>query len=116
VWSLDDFLASFERMAVFVTNDSGPMHLAAAQGAPLVSLWGPGRPEFYAPRVARHEIIYEAYPCSPCLYMFTTFEGVWCRHEGWCMQAIAARKVMTAIEKLIGAPAGDPAAPEVVSS
>jgi ADP-heptose:LPS heptosyltransferase len=116
VWSLDDFLASFERMAVFVTNDSGPMHLAAAQGAPLVSLWGPGRPEFYAPRVERHEIIYEAYPCSPCLYMFTTFEGMWCRHEGWCMQAIAARKVMTAIEKLIGAPAPGAAAPEVVSS
>jgi len=109
LWSLDEFIASFERMAVFVTNDSGPMHIAAAQGAPLVSLWGPGRPEFYAPRVPRHEIIYESYPCSPCLYMFTTFEGMWCRHEGWCMQAIAHAPVLAAVERLL---ARGPATPE----
>jgi ADP-heptose:LPS heptosyltransferase len=77
------------------------MHLAAAQGAPLVSLWGPGRPEFYAPHVPRHEIIYEEYPCSPCLYMFTTFEGMWCGHEGWCMQAIQPATVLAAIERLL---------------
>ncbi|HYM80064.1 MAG TPA: glycosyltransferase family 9 protein [Candidatus Limnocylindria bacterium] len=100
-WSLDQFIASFDRMAVFVTNDSGPMHLAAAQGAPLVSLWGPGRPDFYAPRATRHEVIYEAFPCSPCLYMFTTFEGMWCRHEGWCMQAITSAKVLAAVERLL---------------
>lgn len=110
LWSLDAFIASFERMAAFVTNDSGPMHLAAAQGTPLVSLWGPGRPDFYAPKVARHEIVYENYPCSPCLYMFTTFEGMWCGHEGWCMQAIESAKVMAAIERLLSgeAAAGAP--------
>ena len=101
LWSMDEFVASLERMACFVTNDSGPMHLAAAQGAPLVSLWGPGRPEFYAPHVPRHEIIYEEYPCSPCLYMFTTFEGMWCGHEGWCMQAIQPATVLAAIERLL---------------
>jgi ADP-heptose:LPS heptosyltransferase len=101
LWSLDEFVASFARMAAFVTNDSGPMHLAAAQGTPLVSLWGPGRPDFYAPRVARQEVIYEAFPCSPCLYMFTTMEGMWCRHEGWCMQAIGSAKVLAAVERLL---------------
>ncbi len=101
LWSMDEFVAALGLMTCFVTNDSGPMHLAAAQGTPLVSLWGPGRPDFYAPKVARHEVIYEQYPCSPCLYMFTTFEGMWCRHEGWCMQAIQPATVLAAVERLL---------------
>jgi ADP-heptose:LPS heptosyltransferase len=110
LWSMDEFLAALGLMTCFVTNDSGPMHLAAAQGTPLVSLWGPGRPDFYAPQVARHEVIYEHYPCSPCLYMFTTFEGMWCRHEGWCMQAIQSGTVLAAVERLLAAGAAPGAA------
>jgi heptosyltransferase-2 len=94
-------------MSCFITNDSGPMHLAAAQGVPMVSLWGPARPEFYAPRVERHEIVYENFRCSPCLfYMFTTFEGLWCGHQGWCMQAIQAARVTEAAERLLADGAG----------
>src|SRR5262249_18736042 len=70
LWSLDDFIAALERMACYVTNDSGPMHLAAAQGVPLVTLWGPSRPDSWAPPSRRHEILYENYPCSPCMHMF----------------------------------------------
>lgn len=104
VWSLDDFIAGLSRMTCFITNDSGPMHLAAAQGVRLVSLWGPARPDFYAPRVDAHEIVYENFPCSPCLfYMFTTFEGMWCNHEGWCMQAIEPARVLAAAERALGA-------------
>jgi len=105
LWSLDEFIAALGRLACFVTNDSGPMHLAAAQGVPLVTLWGPSRPDSWAPQAARHEILYENYPCSPCIHMFTTYEGMWCRHEGWCMQAIAPARVLAAIERLL-APAG----------
>lgn len=101
LWSLDEFIASLERMACFVTNDSGPMHLAAAQGAPLVSLWGPSRPDSWAPRAARHEMIYQDYPCSPCIHMFTTQQGMWCGHEGWCMQAIASATVVAAVERVL---------------
>lgn len=108
LWSMDEFIAALGIMTCFVTNDSGPMHLAAAQGAPLVSLWGPGRPDFYAPHVARHEVIYEQYPCSPCLYMFTTFEGMWCHHEGWCMQAIQPATVLAAVERLLTGGAATP--------
>ncbi len=113
VWTLDEFMAALDLMRCFLTNDSGPMHLAAAQGTPLVSLWGPARPDFYAPRVPELEVVYENYPCSPCLfYMFTTFEGMWCRHEGWCMQAIETARVLEATERVLARPrrAGDAAA------
>jgi len=109
LWSLDEFVAALERMSCLVTNDSGPMHLAAAQGTPIVSLWGPQRPDVYAPRVANQEIVYEAFPCSPCIHMLTTFEGMWCHHEGWCMQAIATMTVLAAVERRLAAgdaPAG----------
>jgi hypothetical protein len=72
--------------------------VAEGQRAPLISLWGPGRPEFYAPRVERHRIVYERYPCSPCLYMISTFEGMRCSHEGGCMHAIQPESVVAAVE------------------
>ncbi len=41
--------AALERASLFVGNDSGPMHLAAAAGAPTLGLFGPSRDEVYAP-------------------------------------------------------------------
>ena len=99
--SLEELVALLVRLHVFVTNDSGPMHLAAAHGVPMVSLWGPGRPDFYAPKSPVHRTIYQHYRCSPCLYMFTTFEGMWCNHEGWCMQEISVETVVLAVEETL---------------
>jgi ADP-heptose:LPS heptosyltransferase len=42
-------LAVFRRAALFVGNDSGLMHLAAAAGAPTLGLFGPTRDDLYAP-------------------------------------------------------------------
>jgi heptosyltransferase III len=47
-----DLLTAFtllRRCALFIGNDSGLMHLAAASGAPTLGLFGPSRPEHYAP-------------------------------------------------------------------
>lgn len=41
--------ACLERCALYVGNDSGLMHLAAASGVPTLGLFGPSRPERYAP-------------------------------------------------------------------
>ena len=56
--------AALGRCALFVGNDSGLMHIAAAAGAPTLGLFGPSRPENYAPwgprgAVARASIPYE---------------------------------------------------------
>jgi len=45
--------------------------------------------------------IYEDYACSPCLYMFTSWEGMWCNHEGWCMQAITTERVLDAVQNML---------------
>jgi ADP-heptose:LPS heptosyltransferase len=101
LWSLDEFLAAMTLMDGYLTIDSGPMHLAAAQGAPIVSLWGPGRPDFYRPRVERFRALFADYPCSPCLYMFTSFEGMWCGHQGWCMLEIQPQEALAAATAML---------------
>jgi ADP-heptose:LPS heptosyltransferase len=46
---LETLAALMERCALFVTPDTGPGHLAAAMGTPLVSLFGPKSPEIMGP-------------------------------------------------------------------
>ncbi|HKG91182.1 MAG TPA: glycosyltransferase family 9 protein [Gemmatimonadaceae bacterium] len=51
-----------------ISNDSGPLHLAAAVGTPTVSLWGAGNPAVTGPVGARHELVRHAeLPCVPCV-------------------------------------------------
>ena len=58
--------AVLERLDVYVTGDTGPMHLAAAVGTPVVAVFGPSDPVRYAPRTDRHRIVRIDLPCSPC--------------------------------------------------
>jgi ADP-heptose:LPS heptosyltransferase len=55
-----------QQLDVFVTGDTGPMHLAHAVGAPIVAVFGPSDPARYAPRGLRDRIVRVDLPCSPC--------------------------------------------------
>lgn len=59
--------ALLSRCAVFVSNDSGPMHLAAALGTPTVGLFGPETPLMYGPLGSRVRALYRPPVCSPCI-------------------------------------------------
>jgi lipopolysaccharide heptosyltransferase II len=68
VGSLDlpSLAAALEQLDVFVTGDTGPMHLAAAVATPVVAIFGPSDPARYAPRDPIHRIVRIDLPCSPC--------------------------------------------------
>ena len=100
-WRLETFIAGLTLMDGFLTNDSGPMHLAAAQGTPIVSLWGPARPGFIAPHADNLRVLYANYRCSPCVNMFTSFEGMWCGHEGWCMLQLQPQEALDAAAAML---------------
>ena len=63
---LPTLAALLARLDLFVTSDTGPMHLAAAVGTPVVALFGPSHPGRYGPRALAERIVRVDLPCSPC--------------------------------------------------
>ena len=61
-----ELAACIEKCNLFLTNDTGPMHIAAAVGTPIVSLFGPGNHIRFQPIGELHQIIRHDVPCSPC--------------------------------------------------
>ena len=57
--------ALLKRAALMVTNDSGPMHIAAAVGTPVVALFGPTDPARTGP-YGMHTVLRSGCDCSPC--------------------------------------------------
>jgi len=55
------------RCEVLITNDTGPMHAAAALGRPLVALFGPTEPRRTGPYGQHQNVLRVELPCSPCL-------------------------------------------------
>ena len=56
-----------QQAAALVTNDSGPMHIAAAVGTPVVALFGPTDPVRTGPYGGNHTVLTHDVACRPCL-------------------------------------------------
>jgi len=86
---------------LLLTNDSGPMHLAAAVGTPTVSLWGAGNPSETGPLGQGHTLLRHAeLPCVPCRMNKCPRRGagtVLRQAERECMTLITVDEVMTAV-------------------
>jgi lipopolysaccharide heptosyltransferase I len=87
--SLPQLVALTRRATVLVTNDSGPMHLAAALGIPVVALFGPTDPRRVGPYGSGHVVIQKSVDCSRC-------RRHRCVREGQCMKAIEVDEVYRA--------------------
>ena len=74
-------LAALASLAnLFITTDTGPMHLAAAAGARVVALFGPTAPWRTGPYGPGHEVVRKGLACSPC-FRRTCDVGVRCMEE-----------------------------------
>ena len=58
--TIPQLAAAQARLAAFVSNDTGPMHIASAVGTPVVLLLDKRAPESYLPQGERHRIIYNS--------------------------------------------------------
>ncbi len=92
--TLTELTVLLTRAALLVTNDSGPLHLAAALGVPTASLFGPESPTLYGPVGDNHLIFYAGHWCSPCLSVYNA-KIAWCGGDNVCMQSIEVDHVVT---------------------
>jgi ADP-heptose:LPS heptosyltransferase len=99
---LIDLAAVLEQLAVFVTGDTGPMHLAAAVGTPVVAVFGPSDPARYAPLSDKSRIVRIDLPCSPCNRIRLPPERC-VGHVPDCLDGISVDRVLAAARELLGA-------------
>jgi len=66
--NLNELVYIINRLNLLITNDSGPMHIGAATGTPLVAIFGPGDPTLVRPYTSEklYRVIYKGLPCQPC--------------------------------------------------
>jgi lipopolysaccharide heptosyltransferase II len=90
-----ELAALLSRARVIIANDSGPMHLAAAVGTPVVAFFGPTDPGRTAPTGAPSRVLDRYVFCSPCFLKECPYG-----HE--CMREITAEMALAAVEELVG--------------
>ena len=98
--SLGGFAALLAKASMVVASDSGPLHLAAVLGTPVVGLYGPGNPALAAPwcppenqRIVRVDL-----PCSPCGVMHDPPCGA--LRDPACVTGVGVESVIEATESL----------------
>jgi len=96
--SLPLLVALMEHAKLFVGNDGGLLHFAAALDVPTVSVWGPTSPEKWAPKGGIHRHIRNVDRCEGCIY-WDYRES--CLHDHVCMKAISVEEVQVAIDSLL---------------
>ena len=97
--SLRELLAVLSHCRVLLTNDSGPMHVAAALGVPVVVPFGSTSPELTGPGLPgdpQHRCLRSAAPCAPC------FRRV-CPIDLRCLNGISVAKVVSAVLEISAA-------------
>ena len=92
--TIAELVALFQRTTIFVGNDTGPTHLAAATGTSTVAVFGPTDEHRWGPMGDRVRIVRHPLPClADC-------RRGRCRLAHRCLHALAAEQVQSAIAEL----------------
>jgi ADP-heptose:LPS heptosyltransferase len=93
-----ELLTLYSISALYIGNDSGPLHLASMAGVPCVGLFGPASPELTAPVGKNNVYCYHKLDCSPCSQQRCV------RPEHPCMDIITPDEVLSAVLMLLRLP------------
>ena len=93
--SLPDLVAICRRASLMVSGDTGPLHIAAAVGTPIVSIFGPTDPARNGPW-SPDDIVISRYQSCGCHYDRR------CRQEQWCLTTVPVIEVTAAVQQRLG--------------
>jgi ADP-heptose:LPS heptosyltransferase len=94
---LKEFLAVLSECRILVCNDTGPMHMASALGVPVVAVFGPTQPEWFAPLGDDHRIVIRREVwCRPC-FDYCIFD------QPHCLRAVTVDSVYDAADHALRA-------------
>jgi ADP-heptose:LPS heptosyltransferase len=82
--------------ALFISNDSGPMHLAAVAGIPVIAIFGPTMDHKTSPLGGRTEVITAPVECRPCY----NYKPITCSSFE-CLDRITVDQILTAVKKIL---------------
>jgi ADP-heptose:LPS heptosyltransferase len=91
--TLRELACIYREADLLVTTDSGPMHLAAAVGTPVVALFGPTDPARTGPYGSGNRIVRKGLSCSPCFRKRCETPR--------CMTDISVEEVFTAVKEML---------------
>lgn len=92
--SVRQMMAVISRCRLMVTNDSGPMHVAAALGVPIVAVFGPTDHTSTFPLAEKYRIVRHTVDCAPC-----KLRG--CPTDHRCMEGVTAEMVIAASRDIL---------------
>ncbi len=104
---LGQLMALFEFGALFITNDSGPLHLTQSSKIKTISFFGPETPVVYGPRGNNHTVFYRGLYCSPCLNVYNVKTAMYgnkrcLEGNNRCMHLIGVEAVLEKAKELLG--------------
>lgn len=95
--SLRDAATAISFCSLFISNDSGLMHIASSFDIPLVALFGPTQPHKTGPLNKNARVLYHPVECAPCQYRDCPLK--YANHS--CMKAITVDEVLEIFHKII---------------
>ena len=88
-----------QKYRLMISNDTGPMHIAAAQGVPTIGLFGPNTPERFGPFPPGHHLAF--YHKAANHPVINVHLNEFRRCDGECMRLITVDEVFRGVERLL---------------
>jgi len=98
--SLTDLITLFHIASLLITNDGGPVHIAALSPIPTISLFGPETPILYGSLSSNAENLFAGLPCSPCLSAYNHRNSP-CDGDNVCLKSITPEKIFSVSMKYL---------------